>query len=390
MSASSKGPRKPAARMGDLTAHAGSIASGSGNVKIGKMQAARVGDLQLCPQPLPKPHLGGPITEGSSTVFIGGAPAARKGDACDCTFKPEFPKDKGFDWGGLAKDVARDLIGEFAGDFGPLFGAYQAANLAYQLGENFAEELKADATITGLLAEGLAILAVAYEWKGTVTPFYDLNNPKLEAINVVLQRHTRERIKDATASMKKLGTLEAKKKFYEDKQREFERAWSEFSPRNAETQKVLKDVRQLKQDEVLLRILNDAKVDRKNDIPPDRALVDVMKKLFKGRNLRATIRNRALGAIPDPEPYGMHRRKLPMLDMKRYQKRGMAEEGSVYRQLAEAEAKALGGDLDPMDYLNMIVEFKKQLGANADMFAAMIAAAPNSILTGEESVKIGG
>ena len=80
---------KPAARLGDRTAHGGSIIVGCASVLIGGMPAARVGDMHVCPMVTPGlppiPHAGGPIIMGSPTVFIGGMPAARMTDLAVCT-----------------------------------------------------------------------------------------------------------------------------------------------------------------------------------------------------------------------------------------------------------------------------------------------------------------
>ncbi len=83
----------PAARMGDPTAHGGTISVGFPTVLIGGQPAARVGDMHTCPMVTPGvppvPHVGGPITgPGSPTVLIGGMPAARMGDSCTCTGPP--------------------------------------------------------------------------------------------------------------------------------------------------------------------------------------------------------------------------------------------------------------------------------------------------------------
>jgi len=84
---------KPAARMGDSTAHGGVIAVGCPTVLIGGMPAARMGDMHTCPMATPGtppiPHVGGPITMGSATVLIGGMPAARMGDMATCTGPPD-------------------------------------------------------------------------------------------------------------------------------------------------------------------------------------------------------------------------------------------------------------------------------------------------------------
>jgi uncharacterized Zn-binding protein involved in type VI secretion len=84
---------KPAARMGDMTAHGGSIVAGCPTVLIGGMPAARMGDMHVCPMLNPGfppvPHVGGPISQGSPTVLIGGMPAARLGDMCVCVGPPD-------------------------------------------------------------------------------------------------------------------------------------------------------------------------------------------------------------------------------------------------------------------------------------------------------------
>jgi len=84
---------KPAARMGDPTAHGGVIVAGYPTVLIGGQPAARLGDMHVCPMVTPGlppiPHVGGPVTLGSATVLIGGQPAARLGDMAVCTGPPD-------------------------------------------------------------------------------------------------------------------------------------------------------------------------------------------------------------------------------------------------------------------------------------------------------------
>ena len=84
---------KPAARVGDSTAHGGVIAVGCPTVLIGGMPAARMGDMHTCPMATPGtppiPHVGGPIMLGSATVLIGSMPAARMGDMATCTGPPD-------------------------------------------------------------------------------------------------------------------------------------------------------------------------------------------------------------------------------------------------------------------------------------------------------------
>ena len=84
---------KPAARVGDATAHGGVITLGCFTVLIGGQPAARMGDMHTCPMVTPGvppvPHVGGPITLGSVTVLIGGQPAARMGDMATCVGPPD-------------------------------------------------------------------------------------------------------------------------------------------------------------------------------------------------------------------------------------------------------------------------------------------------------------
>lgn len=84
---------KPAARIGDMTSHGGSLVVGCPTVLIGGMPAARVGDMHVCPMlnpgTPPPPHVGGPVAMGSPTVLIGGMPAARMGDMAVCAGPPD-------------------------------------------------------------------------------------------------------------------------------------------------------------------------------------------------------------------------------------------------------------------------------------------------------------
>ena len=75
---------QPAARLGDLTAHGGTVTSGNPTVLINGRPAATLGDMHVCPMCSPGPHVGGPVMVGAPTVLIGGRPAARVGDACTC------------------------------------------------------------------------------------------------------------------------------------------------------------------------------------------------------------------------------------------------------------------------------------------------------------------
>ncbi len=109
---------KPAARLGDPTAHGGSIVIGCPTVLIGGMPAARIGDMHVCPMvnPGPVPHVGGPISLGSAGVFIGGMPAARVGDMAVCTGPPDT----------IAMGCPTVLIGEVASSQGATMGQARA------------------------------------------------------------------------------------------------------------------------------------------------------------------------------------------------------------------------------------------------------------------------
>jgi len=81
---------KPAARIGDMTAHGGVIILGLPTVLIGGLPAARLSDMHTCPMFTGVvPHVGGPIALGSATVLIGGLPAARMGDMATCVGPPD-------------------------------------------------------------------------------------------------------------------------------------------------------------------------------------------------------------------------------------------------------------------------------------------------------------
>lgn len=76
----------PAARVGDPTAHPGSIAGpGVGTVLIGGEPAAVEGDLHTCAlPPTAGPHPPSSFQKGSATVFIGGRAALRVTDVSGC------------------------------------------------------------------------------------------------------------------------------------------------------------------------------------------------------------------------------------------------------------------------------------------------------------------
>ncbi len=81
----------PAARMGDSTAHGGTIVIGAPTVLIGGQPAARLTDMHACPMVTGiVPHVGGPIIgPGMPTVLIAGLPAAVMGDMVTCVGPPD-------------------------------------------------------------------------------------------------------------------------------------------------------------------------------------------------------------------------------------------------------------------------------------------------------------
>jgi uncharacterized Zn-binding protein involved in type VI secretion len=85
---------KPAARLGDSTAHGGAIVAGAPTVLIGGAPAARMNDMHVCPMfnpgTPPPPHVGQQIMMGSPTVFICGQMAARMGDMLMCSGPPDI------------------------------------------------------------------------------------------------------------------------------------------------------------------------------------------------------------------------------------------------------------------------------------------------------------
>lgn len=76
----------PAARVGDATAHPGTVAGpGVATVIISGLPAAVQGDLHACAMPpLAGPHPPNPFPMGSVTVLIGSRGALRLGDVAGC------------------------------------------------------------------------------------------------------------------------------------------------------------------------------------------------------------------------------------------------------------------------------------------------------------------
>jgi uncharacterized Zn-binding protein involved in type VI secretion len=96
-----------------VSAYGGTIVGpGCPTVLIGKMSAATLGDMHVCPMLTPGvppiPHVGGPISLGSTGVFIGKKPAARMGDMAVCVGPPSS----------IILDCMTVLIGEAGGGGG--------------------------------------------------------------------------------------------------------------------------------------------------------------------------------------------------------------------------------------------------------------------------------
>jgi uncharacterized Zn-binding protein involved in type VI secretion len=83
----------PAIRVGDITAHGGTVVGpGAPNVLIGGQPAALVGDMHACPlvDPDGVPHVGGPILPpGVPTVLISGRPAVAAAGTATCVGPPD-------------------------------------------------------------------------------------------------------------------------------------------------------------------------------------------------------------------------------------------------------------------------------------------------------------
>ena len=76
----------PAARVGDVSTHGGTITGpGVPTVLIAGQPAAVVGDLHVCPIP-PPGHVPtvSPFPMGSTSVMVSGRPVLRVGDVCLC------------------------------------------------------------------------------------------------------------------------------------------------------------------------------------------------------------------------------------------------------------------------------------------------------------------
>jgi len=71
---------KPAARMGDTTAHGGTIAVGNPMIMIGKMPASALGDMLYAPCARDRSRMWAAHHSGSMGVLVGKKPAARLSD----------------------------------------------------------------------------------------------------------------------------------------------------------------------------------------------------------------------------------------------------------------------------------------------------------------------
>ena len=82
---------KQVVRVGDITAHGGSVVKGALTVMAGGKPVARVGDPHVCPMSDgPKPHVGGPVIgPGAPTVLAEGMPVALVGDKATCASAPD-------------------------------------------------------------------------------------------------------------------------------------------------------------------------------------------------------------------------------------------------------------------------------------------------------------
>lgn len=122
---------KPAARLGDVTSHGGTVVLGAPTVLIGKMPAAGLGDMHVCPMVTGVvPHVGGPVALGSMGVLIAKKPAARVSDLSPCVGPPDMP----------AMGCMTVLIGEMGGAGGG--GAAAAAAAAAAAKQNGLKTIK--------------------------------------------------------------------------------------------------------------------------------------------------------------------------------------------------------------------------------------------------------
>lgn len=110
----------PAARIGDQTAHGGTIVLGFPTVLIGGKPASRIGDMHACPMVTGLvPHVGGPIVLGAFTVLTGMVPQARVSDMAVCVGPPDS----------IAVGEPTVLVGSAGGGGGGGFGGLAGAVL---------------------------------------------------------------------------------------------------------------------------------------------------------------------------------------------------------------------------------------------------------------------
>lgn len=174
---------QPAARMGDLAGHGGTIVMGSTTVLIGGMPAARMGDPLACPGfDGPKPHVIGNITMASTTVMIDGAFAARQGDITGCGAAgvsgkgapavagpppPPSPVPGSFKESGavVGDPNVGFLVGEYSGYSNPYGAQHQVRGSAERISGTYTNA--AGGTATGSI-DGITGTAEAHAGMGSV------------------------------------------------------------------------------------------------------------------------------------------------------------------------------------------------------------------------------
>lgn len=82
---------KQIVRMGDRTAHGGTVTGGCPTVLVDGKPVARVTDMHSCPMTTgTTPHVGGPIVgPGKSSVLVEGLPVAVVEDTVTCNGPPD-------------------------------------------------------------------------------------------------------------------------------------------------------------------------------------------------------------------------------------------------------------------------------------------------------------
>lgn len=156
----------PAARIGDPTAHGGTITTGYPTVLIGGRPASRISDMHVCPMvnPGPVPHVGGPLITGAFNVLTGMMPQSRISDKLVCVGPLDLVV-----MGEPTVLIGTSSSGGGGGGMGAMLGSLSSAVMAVLSPPHPRAVTQPDGTIATEYSDGIIITGTPEFQAGTVT-----------------------------------------------------------------------------------------------------------------------------------------------------------------------------------------------------------------------------